>query len=114
MMIFVKRDANGEVIAVSREPLDDTGPGRDRWSEVSGDGAEVLAFSRMISDAANPLESSDLGLVRVLEDLIELLIERSVIRFTDLPSPAQRKLMERRGARDALQHLSLLDDDGVI
>lgn len=114
MMIFVKRDANGEVIAVSREPLTDAASGEGGWSVVSGGEAEVLAFSRMISDAANPLESSDLSLVRVLEDLIELLIDRSVIRFTDLPSPAQRKLMERRGAREALQRLSLLDDDGVI
>ncbi|NMG73854.1 hypothetical protein GPA25_03685 [Aromatoleum diolicum] len=113
-MIFVKRGANGEVIAVSREPLANAESREGGWSAVSGDEAEVLAFSRIISDAANPLESSDLSLVRVLEDLIELLIERSVIRFTDLPSPAQQKLMERRGAREALQRISLLDDDGVI
>lgn len=113
-MILVKRNANGEVIAVSREPLLGDERAGENWSVASGDEAEVLAFSRVITAAANPLGPSDLGLVRVLEDVIDLLVDRAVIRFTDLPLPAQQKLMERRGAREALQRLSLLDDDGVI
>jgi hypothetical protein len=47
-------------------------------------------------------------LVRVLEDLIDLLITRDVIRFTDLPLPAQEKLMERRSMRQSLGALDLL------
>ena len=41
------------------------------------------------------LSSSDAGLARVTEDLIELLIARGVIRFTDLPLAAQNKLLEQ-------------------
>jgi hypothetical protein len=111
-MMFVKRNANGEVIAVSRGPVGDAGA--EDWRPVTGAEPEVLAFSRAIVDAANPMSPSDLGLVRVLEDLIDLLVDRAVIRFTDLPLPAQSKLLERRGSREALHRSSLLDDDGVI
>lgn len=111
-MIFVKRNANGEVIAVSRGPIG--GDDVDDWRPASGTEPEVLAFSRAIVAAGNPMGSSDLGLVRVLEDLIDLLVDRAVIRFTDLPLPAQSKLLERRGSREAMQRSSLLDDDGVI
>lgn len=107
--MYVRRDTQGKIVAVSREPGDGDG-----WSAAGADDAELLGFGRDIIEGANPLGATDLGLVRVLEDLIELLVERSLIRFTDLPVPAQHKLMERRGAREAMQHLSLLDDDGVI
>ncbi|MDT3671941.1 MAG: hypothetical protein ROZ37_16605 [Aromatoleum sp.] len=111
-MIFVKRNANGDVTAVSRGPVE--GDGGEDWHPVSGAEPEVLAFSRAIVEAGNPMSPSDLGLVRVLEDLIDLLVDRAVIRFTDLPLPAQSKLLERRGSREAMQRSSLLEDDGVI
>lgn len=107
--MYIRRDLHGKIVAVSREPADGEG-----WSAAGADDADLLGFGRDIIEGANPLGTTDLGLVRVLEDLIELLVERSLIRFTDLPVPAQHKLMERRGAREAMQHLSLLDDDGVI
>jgi hypothetical protein len=106
-MIFVKRNARGEVIAVSREPVGDAAG----WDVASGDEPEVVAFSHVITASANPMSPTDLGLVRVLEDLIDLLVERAVIRFTDLPAAAQAKLMERRDTRQAMHRLSVLDDD---
>jgi hypothetical protein len=49
----------------------------------------------------------------VLEDLIDVLITRGVIQFTDLPEAAQAKLLERRQTRATLTHrLELLPDDG--
>lgn len=60
----------------------------------------------------NPLSSSDAGLARVTEDLIELLIARGVIRFTDLPLPAQNKLLDRKETRARMGNsLDLLADD---
>lgn len=108
-MMYIRRDTEGKILAVSREAVDGDG-----WSAAGAEDTDLLAFGRDIIEGTNPMGATDLGLVRVLEDLIELLVERSLIRFTDLPAPAQRKLMERRGAREAMQHLSLLDDDGVI
>lgn len=52
---------------------------------------------------SNSLESvaSDLAMVRVLEDLIEVLISKSLITLSDLPLPAQKKLINRHSMRQA-------------
>ena len=53
-----------------------------------------------------------------LEDVIGVLIDKSVIRFTDLPKQAQRKLSERHFMRDHINSVGLLDesgdDDGIV
>lgn len=52
----------------------------------------------------NSLSQTDSGLARVLEDLIDVLITRGTIQFTDLPEAAQAKLLERRQTRATLTH----------
>lgn len=64
-------------------------------------------------DKVNALSQTDTSLVRVLEDLIDVLITRGVIQFTDLPEAAQAKLLERRETRASLSNrLQLLPMDG--
>ena len=64
-------------------------------------------------EPSNVLDQTDAGLARVLEDLIEVLITRGLIQFTDLPEPAQAKLLERRETRAILaDRLDLLPPDG--
>ncbi len=61
------------------------------------------------------LADSDAGLARVTEDLIDILINRGVIQFTDFPPAAQAKLLERRQTRATLsRRLRLLDDDSGL
>jgi hypothetical protein len=48
----------------------------------------------------------------VVEDLIDVLIEKNVIMLTDLPGPAQQKLMARRHLRGRLSNLVDLVEDG--
>lgn len=55
------------------------------------------------------LNESDIELVRVLEDLIDLLTAKHNILFTDLPEAAQEKLLKRKNARQVMQH-SIIDD----
>ena len=64
------------------------------------------------------LNESDVALARVLEDVIDVLITRGVIQFTDLPQAAQVKLLERRETRanlkDRLDLYPLDGDRGLI
>lgn len=61
------------------------------------------------------LADSDAGLARVVEDLIDILIHRGVIQFTDFPQAAQAKLLQRRQTRATLsRRLRLLDDDETL
>lgn len=61
-------------------------------------------------------DAADADFVRVIEDLIDTLILKNVIRHTDLPAAAQRKLMLRKGLRNRMQGaLNLLgDDEGLL
>jgi len=57
----------------------------------------------------------DVAFIRVLEDLIETLIEKGVVRMTDLPAAAQQKINERKGLRRRLNtDLNLLDDHETL
>ncbi|KTC41660.1 tryptophan synthase subunit beta [Pseudomonas sp. ABAC21] len=58
------------------------------------------------------LKQSDLEMIRVLDDLIQVLITKNVMSITDLPPAAQVKFLERTQARAALGGLSeLINDD---
>ncbi len=62
-------------------------------------------------DTLGKLAESDQALIRVIEDLIETLIGKNLIHFTDLPEAAQTKLLERRSLRHSMNGLRLLQDD---
>ena len=82
-MPYIKRDAAGQIEAVSQTAL-------DGFEEIDDNHAELIDFASALSD--NRLANTDLGFVRVVEDLIELLIKKNFILFTELPEPAQVKI----------------------
>jgi hypothetical protein len=63
------------------------------------------------ADALGRLAESDQALIRVVDDLIDTLIGKDLLRFTDLPEAAQAKLLERRTLRRSVNALNLLQDD---
>jgi hypothetical protein len=105
-MPFVKRDGLGTVIAVSREP----GSGCDE--EVPEGDHVIAAFLHGVSSGESPLETSDQDLIRVLEDLVDLLVDKGLILFTELPVDAQQKIMRRQQLRHELgSRLDLIGED---
>lgn len=102
-MRYVRRDASGAIVALSLEPL-------EGFVELE-QGAPVPAALESAALQQERLRETDMEVVRVLDDLINLLVEKNTIRFTDLPEAAQRKLMERRGLRRTGSHLGLLGDE---
>lgn len=74
------------------------------------DSAELEIYLHRLEEAGEQISGTDKPLVRVIEDLIDLLVDREVILFTDLPGAAQNKLMNRRRLRENLKPgLELLD-----
>lgn len=61
--------------------------------------------------ALDKLAESDQALIRVVEDLVDTLIAKDLLRFTDLPVAAQAKLLDRRSLRHSVNALNLLQDD---
>lgn len=92
-MLYVVRDQDGAVQTVSRQALQDSMAVDDHAPEVEE------FFGR---NPARGFDEADAGFVRVLEDLIDTLITNNVIRHTDLPAAAQKKLMLRKGLRNRI------------
>ena len=107
--MYIQRNAGGDIVQLSREATADC-------REFIDPGApELLAFIGDHEGAQRAaLRRSDLEFVRVLEDVIELLMNRGAISFTDLPAAAQEKLMARQTLRDRSNSVNLMSDDSVI
>jgi hypothetical protein len=112
-MPYVKRDENGRIVAFSQIALEGFEP-----LHTDLDEAEVMQMLDGVEQNRKALERTDLEFVRVVEDLVMVLVDKNMIRFTDLPEVAQRKMLERQRMRDGLRpHLDLIpedDSDGLI
>lgn len=112
-MAYINRDINGAIIEVFENWQ------HDAQEYISIDNAELIDFitqSATHHHVKTVLSSSDVALVRVLEDLISTLIDKDVIQFTDLPLVAQGKLANRKKIRGHLTSLEnlLSDDEGIL
>lgn len=103
--VYVRRDAGGHIVSVSRVPS------ADHVEQRFVHEAEVVAFAHALVPAEAAFIESDLSLIRVLEDLIDVLIQKQVLRLTDLPETVQVKLMNRRQLRKSVHSLHLLSDE---
>ncbi len=101
-MPYVTRDGDGQIIAVHAVQSEQA------EERLQSDDAELREFIATTSDSTNlqnVLLASDLELVRVLEDLIAVLIDKRIIMLTDLPQSAQRKLARRYELRSRFNDL---------
>lgn len=108
-MAYILKDAQGKVIAASA--TENLGAG---WIFIEDTSREYLDFLERSLAKSDLFRESDIHLARVLEDLITLLIERNIIRFTDLPQAAQKRLNERQSMRNKTQLSDILDDSTNI
>ena len=111
--LFCQRDGAGNIVDITQDALSADQLVSGQWQAVAGDDVQVQQFMSGHTDHASLLSQTDVGLARVLEDLIDVLITRGLIQFTDLPQAAQAKLLERRQSRASLTHrLELMPMDG--
>ncbi|QCI10101.1 tryptophan synthase subunit beta [Pseudomonas putida] len=113
-MFYVQRDERGLLLRVEAAPY-------EGFTDIlAADHAEVQAWfaADAVESSLKQLKQSDLDMIRVLEDLIEVLTTKGVISITDLPPGAQAKLLSRSTARKALGGLNNLiadeEDDRLI
>jgi hypothetical protein len=55
-----------------------------------------------IAEITGQLSNTDKNIIRVLEDLITILIQKGNITFSDFPQAVQDKLLERKALRDQI------------
>jgi hypothetical protein len=106
LMPYVKRDEAGQIISVSLSQES------EEQEFIDADNAQLAAFFEDARASADSLRESDSDLVRVLEDLIEMLTAKGIILFTELPESAQQKILLRKQLRkDRSNALDLLGDE---
>lgn len=110
-MPFVTRDFDGQIVALSEVALED---GAEQMGAGHPDLAAFVARTcpELLEAGGGSFVSSDLAFIRVMEDLIEVLIRKGVLALSDLPGPAQDKLMERRALRGWLAGVVGIVDEG--
>jgi hypothetical protein len=114
-MPFVKRDQKGRVAAIFREKVS----GAEEY--LPPDHADVVDFLRETTDAdKSSMLQSDLEMIRVYEDLTDILIGKNIVMLTDFPPAAQEKLIRRKRLRSSLSPITELlagsdqDEDGLL
>lgn len=88
-MPYVRRDAQGTLLSLHRTAE----AGASEW--LDDDDPQLQAFLA----PADGFQRLDADFIRVLEDLIDVLIDKHVINMTDLPEAARDKLAARRDHR---------------
>lgn len=100
-MPYVKRDPQGKISLLTMDK-------GDAGEFLPVEHPEVLQFLSMPEGQGQSdtlgmeMLLSDLKLIRVIEDIIDLLIAKRVIIFSDLPVPVQQKILQKRGKREKL------------
>ena len=107
--MYIKRNSSGKITGVSETQSDAFPEAADEHSKEFLDYVKCEACKATVT--ASALQSTDTELVRVLEDVIDLLTHKGLIQFTDLPKAAQQKLLTRQTLRENHRSLKLISDD---
>ena len=95
-MLYAIRNEEGRIISLSETF-------QSGAEVVDIKNKEVLEFLSINDDefsAEEFLTKSDTAVSRIFEDLIDVLVGKNIIMFTDLPEMAQKKLLSRKLARN--------------
>ena len=98
-MRYVLRNENRNIVAIFADAQHDAEP-------IADDDPELLSFvtgGQSETAMRAYLANSEADMLRIVEDLINVLIDQNLILLTDFPEGAQRKLMRRQGIRQKLQ-----------
>ncbi|WP_374089845.1 hypothetical protein [Methylomicrobium lacus] len=109
-MPYVSRNESGEITGLHHSP-----PEAVEVEWLDGKDPQIQHYLHASAATEQPrlyLSNTDADMIRVIDDLIELLIAKNVFTFTELPEAVQRKLGSRRQWREDLGMLSNLVDQG--
>ena len=104
-MFYVRRKQNNKIESISTDKNHSS-------EELPLSNPEILEFLAGTTESERKLIASDLGFIRVLEDLIEILVSKNIISYYDLPKSAVDKLSNRVELRiQQEKELSIKEDD---
>lgn len=92
-MTYAKRDSQGQIVALSVIKTDEC------YEFIDNNSDELSLALTKFSSANTNILASDVAMIRVIEDIIDILISKSLISVNDLPQSVQLKLLARKSYR---------------
>lgn len=115
-MFYVSRDKSGYINGIFRKES-------AKAKELLPDNHPDIAFffsgihaKQLVQPAFMDLTNSDLAFIRVIEDLVDLLIAKNILTFTELPEKVREKILSRKDTRGNLSGCNdlVVSDKGVL
>ncbi|MFT6387668.1 MAG: hypothetical protein ACJAUP_001040 [Cellvibrionaceae bacterium] len=112
-MPYVKRNDDRSIHSIAQNKDDEH---QEYLAATESDIANFLSGQKETDLSKHALAESDKEIVRVTEDLINLLISKNIILFTELPDAVQQKLLSREKLRSSLNGVmdNFLDEDELL
>ncbi len=116
-MPYVQRNPSGVIVSLTVLPVSK----EDQF--LKPDDPEVIKFlshpeigGDLRTQSEFELFAADLKMIRVVEDLIDLLTQKGIIMFSELPAPVQEKILCKKSARESFQHSCdiLVNDNSLL
>ena len=107
-MLYIKLSDNDEILDIDFSPSEDL-------KEISLHDPK-LAFYIQNSENSDEiiqkvLNNLDLSMVRVIEDVIDIMIDKNMMLFTDLPDAVQNKILFKKAIRSiSNKDTSIIED----
>lgn len=95
-MLYAIRNEEGRIVSLSETPQ----AGAETVDMKNKEVMDFLSINDEEFSAEEFLQQSDMAVARIFEDLVDVLISKNLIMFTDLPPMAQKKLLGRKLARN--------------
>jgi hypothetical protein len=107
-MLYIERNEDGAITAIHQAP---SAKAKEQKSLMDEEVIKFLGSEDKLDSWIKLLSLSDISIIRVLEDLIDLLVRKNVIMLTELPEEARDKLRERKRVRERMESDQLMVDD---
>ena len=106
-MPYVSRNERGAITGVFNKPT----PIAQERLDIDDTELRRYLEGDEPTEAHGALAASDREMARIVEDLIDVLIAKNLINFTDFPAEAQKKMLRRHSLRRGLSPLKDLVGD---
>lgn len=107
-ILYVIRDRQGQISSLNKAQ-----PQSGIYETLPANHPDILNFIAAKPELLkNKLSSSDADFIRVLDDLIEILIDKDIVMLTDFHERAQEKIHARLNLRGKLNSIeNFLNED---
>lgn len=108
-MLYIKHSEKDEILDIEFAPI-------VGYEEISLHDPKLSIYIQNSENSdeiiQKVLNNLDLSMVRVIEDVIDILIDKNIMLFTDLPDPVQNKILFKKAIRNiANRDTSIIHED---